>query len=243
MKRIVLFVLLLVATIGYAKQPLTIWVAGDNTAADQVDLSSPARGWAQVLPTYLNDLLVMNLAAPEEGVASFLDSERWNYILTNAKKKDIILIQFGLNDLDPTKGRAFSTIEAFEHHLLNMVLKAQKAHLTVILTTPVSRMRRNADQQFYPSFGLYAEATRRVAERTKVPLIDLEKKTAEELRFYTEQQSDELFADGVNLTEKGALWVAQLWAQEAASLKVLEEHINLYNHAETLYTTPVTLAQ
>lgn len=241
MKRIVLFAFLLAATLGYAKQPRTLWVAGDNTAADQVELANPSRGWAQVLPTYLTDMVVKNLAADAQGVASFITSERWNYILTNAKKKDVLIIQFGLNDLNPDKGQAFSTIEAFEHHLLTMVTKAQKAGLTVILATPVSRVRRNAEQQFYQSFGLYAEATRRVAIRTKVPMIDLEQKTASELASYTEQQTEELYTDGMNLTEKGALWVAQLWALEAASIKELEDNINLYNHAETLYTTPVTV--
>ncbi len=243
MKKIVLFALLLASTLSYAKHPLTLWVAGDNTAADQTELSNPQRGWAQVLPTFVKDMAVKNLSYDAQGVASFVVSERWNYILTNAKKKDYLLIQFGVNDLDPNKGRAFSSIAHFEHYLLEMVTKAQKAGLNVILTTPVSRVRRDAQGMFYSSFGLYAEATRRVALRTNTPLIDLELKTANELTYMPQEQADQLYTDGTNLTEQGALWVAQLWAQDAVLLPKMEGYINLYDHAETLYTTPVTIGE
>lgn len=193
------------------KNPVHVWVAGDNTATAVTDASIDIRGWAQELPSLLgSEYIVEDKAQPGATVKSYQNGGYWFELMNQVNKKDILLIQFGVNDLINPQSINYSTIEELEHNLLAMVEEAQKKKLQVILLTPVSRVRYNkhGDNEFYRSFGTYAEATRRVAERMKCQLIDLEAMTAAELEKVSEEEISTYFADETNLTTKGAKWVA-----------------------------------
>lgn len=201
-----------------ARKPAQLFVVGDNTAASRVDFTSTnERGWGQVLPTFLSGVNVRNMAFNAASSKSFIETGAWTKLLENAQRRDYVVIQFGLNDLNINKGQLYSSISEMEHNLLQMIKEAQKKRLNIILTTPISRIRYNTfeDSVFYSSFGAYAEATRRVAKQQQLPLVDLEALTAAQLSQLSHEQIDELYTDGINLTESGALWVAGLWARAA----------------------------
>lgn len=202
------------------KNPVHVWVAGDNTASGVADVDYDIRGWAEELPNLLgSEYIVENHAKPGATVKSYQNGGYWFELMNQVNKKDILLIQFGVNDLIDPQRMEYSTIEELEHNLLAMVEQAQKKKLQVIMLTPVSRVRYNkhGDNEFYRSFGTYAEATRRVAERMKCQLIDLEAMTAEELERVTEEEISTYYADETNLTTKGAKWVAVKVAKEMKS--------------------------
>ena len=222
MKKVILFGILVWTMSGVvnARSNAQFFIVGDGTAANETELvSSAQRGWGQVLPTYLNGVIVHNRAVAMASTRSYVEDGQWKNVLDQAKRKDYVVIQFGLNDLDDTNKRNYCPVAEMEDNLLRMVAEAKKKGLQVIMTTPISRVRYNksADDAFYTSFGAYAEAVRRVAGQQELPLVDLEALTAEALASYSQDQIDALYTDGIHLTEAGALWVARLWAEAAMS--------------------------
>ena len=220
MKKAIIVLLWLVGvsiTMSAAKQPKCIWIAGET------------REWAEALAGSMEGTEIMNLAQAQVTIKSFESEGYWQQIMDQAKRGDAVWMQFGLKDLYNPESPDYSNIEDLEHHLLGLVTEAQKKGLKVVLLTPISRIRYNIhdEGQFYRSFGLYAEATRRVAERMQCELIDLEAKTAEQLKTLSEEEISALYEDEEILTPAGAEWVYQGYQgglHPRTQLPLREEH-------------------
>ncbi len=259
MKKTVFSVLLL-AVVGLlcssaGKRPVTLFMVGDSTMADKEELDiSPERGWGQLFPTYLTgNIVVENHARNGRSTKSFIAQGRWAEVMNRVKKGDIVLIQFGHNDAKQSDSLRYTPIADYEQNLMQMISEAQKKKAHVILCTPISR-RYFKDGVFYPRHGGYPDAARRVAQRMNVPLLDLEKSTAEWLTNLGDEQSKQYFmnvaageclkypegkTDNTHLREAGALEVGRQAAEQmkALDLKWLSKYITLDNN-EVVYTTP-----
>ena len=86
----------------------TLFVVGDSTA----NSNAPLRGWGSELATFFDasKINVVNRAIGGRSSRTFITEGRWDKVLAELKKGDIVLIQFGHNDAgsyqDPkAKGR------------------------------------------------------------------------------------------------------------------------------------------
>ena len=90
---------------GPASQPAldpnlrTIFIASDSTAA------SGTRGWGAHLPTYIDKakINIVNGARGGQSSRTFISAGSWKAIADRVKKSDIVLIQFGHNDITDVK--------------------------------------------------------------------------------------------------------------------------------------------
>ena len=84
-----------------ADKAITIFIAGDSTAANK-DTSGGKleRGWGQLFQNYFNKnfVVVDNHAVNGRSSKSFIDGGQWAKVTKLIKKGDYVLIQFGHND-------------------------------------------------------------------------------------------------------------------------------------------------
>lgn len=237
-----LFVVMLVS-LGVAKpgtaqeltpseKPLTLFMAGDSTMATQTLVpATPARGWGQMLQPYFHDhVRVHNLASSGQSSKSFRDKGRWKQILDRIKPGDFVIIQFGHNDSKPDKERRTEPFGSFQANLERFVQDVREQKATPILATSIVRNVFNEDgKTLRDTHGDYVTATRKVAEKHKVPLLDLTRKTEDLLvklgpdrskRLFNNVEPGEFpqypdgFKDGTHLNAAGASRICDLAIEE-----------------------------
>lgn len=197
-KSIVFFAMaamLLCGVSAWGKQT-TLMLIGDGTMADYaVTEDSHVRGWGQMLATYLAaDVAVENAAETGMCAKALVADNRIDSLLGILKKKDVVLIQLGQNDLREDHGWQYSSIEELSHSLAAIVETAKAKKLQVILCTPLAQPYYR-DGVLVNRLGGYPEAARRVAGQKNVPLIDLEAVTRVWLTEIGEDGAQAYYAD------------------------------------------------
>src|SRR5207253_1679016 len=71
----------------------TLWIVGDST----LNSNAPLRGWGQDLAQFfdLNKINVVNRAIGGRSSRTFQYEGRWDKIMTEIKKGDFVILQFG----------------------------------------------------------------------------------------------------------------------------------------------------
>jgi lysophospholipase L1-like esterase len=84
------------ATVRDPKLP-TLWIVGDST----LNSNAPLRGWGQDLAQFfdLNKINVVNRAIGGRSSRTFQYEGRWDKIMSEIKKGDFVILQFGHNDV------------------------------------------------------------------------------------------------------------------------------------------------
>lgn len=227
MKR--LFIIICAAVVAFsasAKKPTTLFLVGDETMAEQTSpedrTDSSAVGWGQELAELLPEgTIIENHAVEGATTRSISGDGQWSNILYRAGKGTVMLLQFGHHEYDESDGRVYSTLEDFENHLMSMVEDAQKKRLKVVLLTPTAKCYFK-EGQLHPRHGAYAEGVRRVAERYKLPLIDLDAMTYQWIMELGPEKAPTYFAadDVVRLNEAGAKKVADMVVTAAKAQRI-----------------------
>lgn len=203
--------------------PRHVFIAGDSTASAYGPERAPRQGWGMALQSFLNPEAwqVRNHAQSGRSARSFF-TEGWFLALAKELRRgDVLLIQFGHNDQkleDPT--RYNEPHRAFPSWLRRYIALARRHGVTPILITPLAR-RKFDGSQLLDTHGLYAQATRQLAQQENVALIDLTAISMDWLRalgpeastlYYMhvpEARTPELQqADDTHLHERGAVQVA-----------------------------------
>src|SRR5206468_2108400 len=75
----------------------TLYIVGDST----VKSDAPLRGWGQELAQFFNPkkINVVNRAIGGRSSRTFQNEGRWDKVLADLKVGDLVLIQFGHNDV------------------------------------------------------------------------------------------------------------------------------------------------
>lgn len=188
----------------------TLVLIGDSTVADW-RTEKPARGWGQLLPEYLTDQArVVNLAVSGMSTKTFPATGNWQKALESGAQ--YMLIQFGHNDSHgPDKPESTQADGEFTVNLERFVTEARAVGITPILVTPVHRRLYGPDGKPSTELGPYAVATRRVAEKMNVPLIDLYTVSGEFFEKLGEAGSVDITVsdtDRSHFTEQGARQIA-----------------------------------
>ena len=133
---------------------ITVFVAGDSTAATWPANTIPKAGWGQALPVFLDEhrAKVDNKALSGASSKSFVEVGLLDAILAAIRPGDYLLISFGHND-EKTDDRHTDPYTTF-HQYLNLYIDGARAHgAHPVLVTPVERRRFNAEGHATPSHG------------------------------------------------------------------------------------------
>ncbi|MCM1035017.1 MAG: rhamnogalacturonan acetylesterase [Paludibacter sp.] len=255
---LLLSVAMLAVLLAAGKRPQTIYMVGDSTMADRPDTTITAeRGWGQLFPTFLtNDVVLRNHAKNGRSTKSFLVEGRWNDVLAQLHRGDVVIIQFGHNDTKQTDPVRYATIEQYQANLTKMINEAKKKGAQPVLCTPIARRYFSKETgELVNRHGAYPDAARRVAEATKVPLLDLNQITSDWLSAIGDSASVQYFAhmpagryskypegkiDNTHLSEAGAWQVAKLAAEaiRKQDIKCLSKYIVVNDNAAVRYSIP-----
>lgn len=161
------------------KKPFAIYTIGDSTMANKKPEVYPETGWGQVLNQFFDELVtIKNHAVNGRSSKSFIDEGRWQTVLDSLTPGDYVFIQFGHNDeKDYDTTRYTTPFGTYSENLERFVVETREKWAVPVLFTSIVRRKFGEDGNLVDTHGDYPEATRTIAAKLKVPLIDLEKLT------------------------------------------------------------------
>jgi lysophospholipase L1-like esterase len=187
----------------------TVFLAGDSTVTDQP--REPTTSWGQMLPRFFKpDIAVANHAESGETMKSFITGLRLDKILSQIKKGDYLLIQFGHNDMKQNWPQTY--VEPFTTHkqyLKVMIAEARLRGAFPVLITPMQRHNFEG-AKIRNTLGDFPESIRQTAKEENVPLIDL---TAMSVAFYEAMGTEKswlAFSRGTDATHHSAYGAYEL---------------------------------
>jgi lysophospholipase L1-like esterase len=215
-----------------ATAPLTLFIAGDSTAASG---APGAIGWGKHLQTFFDPskLKVVNLARGGRSSRTFIAEGLWDRLLEGVKAGDLVLIQFGHNDGGPINDarrargslpglgdesqefdnlltRQHEVVYTFGWYLRKMVADTKEKGATpILLSLTVRNIWREGRVE--RGSGRYGEWTRAVATSERVPFVDLTTLVADRYEQMGEDAVKALFPkDHTHTSDEGAKLNAEL---------------------------------
>jgi len=206
-------------------------LVGDSTMAS-------GSGWGDAFGKLLAPgVEFRNMALKGRSSKSFRDEGAWQKVLD--AKPTWVLIQFGHNDM-PGKGPKLETDAktTFRENLARYIADARAIGAQPVLVTSLTRRNFNAAGKIVPGhlesmtdgqgnatpdyLNAYVEATRAVAAEQKVPLLDLNARSIEQLNqlgpqaalAFDAKTKDPSKPDKTHLSAEGAEETAKLVANE-----------------------------
>jgi len=154
----------------------TIYLCGNSTVVDQNN--EPWASWGQMITRFFGpEIAISNHAESGLTARTFLGSYRLEKILSTLKKGDYVVVEFGHNDEKerrPGDG-------AWYHYVYNLKIfidQVRAKGADIILCTPTQRRSFENDKKtLRNTHGEFPAAMKSVAERERVPLIDLNQMT------------------------------------------------------------------
>lgn len=157
-----------------AKNVTTVFLCGNSTVVDQEN--EPWASWGQMITRWFGPQVAFaNFAESGLSCTSFLAQLRLDKILSQLKKGDYVIVEFGHND-EKEKKAGDGAWYSYSRNLKIFVDRVREAGGHIIFCTPTARRFFNDDQKtINNTHGDYPEAMKAVAEREGVPVIDLTK--------------------------------------------------------------------
>jgi len=154
----------------------TLYLCGNSTVVDQNN--EPWASWGQMITRWFGpEVAVSNHAESGLTARTFLGSFRLDKILTTLKKGDYVFVEFGHNDEKekrPGDG-------AWYHYVYNLKIfidQVRAKGAEIVFCTPTQRRSFENDQKtLRNTHGEFPAAMKSVAQRERVPLIDLNQLT------------------------------------------------------------------
>ena len=229
-----LIVLVVLSACATNKQ-WAIFTIGDSTMANKKADFYPETGWGQVLGNYFKQTVsVHNHAVNGRSSKSFINEGRWKVVLDSLQPGDFVFIQFGHNDqkeYDTT--RYTKPFESYAANLQKFVTESREKGATPILFTSIVRRKFGENGKLTDTHGEYPLATKEVATKLNVPLIDLQQATETWVNSLGDEPSKKMYLwtepndrfpegrkDDTHLSVEGANNVAQLAIQELKKQKL-----------------------
>lgn len=193
--REVVFSLALLSAVAAPSEPVTVYLAGDSTAAEKRPDKRPETGWGEALQQFFrpDEVRVANRAMNGRSTRTFIEEGRWQAIVDSLKAGDYVFIQFGHNDASKDRTDRYTPPEDYRRNLVRFATEVRAKKATPVLLTPVRRRKFDADGRLVDTHGEYPDIVRAVASAQRVPLIDMHRKTARLLTRYGADSSRKLF--------------------------------------------------
>lgn len=165
----------------------TVFLCGNSTVVDQED--EPWCSWGQMITRWFDDrIAVANFAESGLSCTSFLGQLRLDKILSQMKKGDYVIVEFGHND-EKEKGAGDGAWYSYSRNLKIFIDRVRAAGGNIIFCTPTARRSFDADGRLNNTHGDYPEAMKTVARREQVPVIDLTQMTTTFFQTLGEEDS------------------------------------------------------
>ena len=150
----------------------TLFLCGNSTVVDQED--EPWASWGQMITRWFKpEVVVANYAESGLSCTSFLAQLRLDKILSQLKKGDYVIVEFGHND-EKEKKAGDGAWYSYSRNLKIFVDRVREAGGQIVFCTPTARRFFNDDHRTIKNtHGDYPEAMKTVARREQVPVIDL----------------------------------------------------------------------
>jgi lysophospholipase L1-like esterase len=149
----------------------TVFIMGDSTVTDQP--RDPGASWGQMLPAFFKSTVaVANHATSGETMKSSITGLRLDKVLSQVKRGDYLLIQFGHNDEKQSWPQTYVEPETtFKAYLGVFIAEARRRGVTPVIISPMER--RTGTTPDANSHGNFPKAYAEVAAEQKVAFIDL----------------------------------------------------------------------
>ncbi len=208
---------------------------GDSTMQFNNYSKFPQTGWPQALERFVK-VPIINFAKNGRSTKSFIEQGLFKKALDEIKEDDLVLIEFGHNDLkkaDPL--RYTEAYGSYQENLKYMVTEAMNKKAKVILLTSITE-HIFENGVLVKTHGEYPNAVIDLAKKNNFDYIDLFEKTREVVISEGEEKSKRFYMvfdkglyeskpDGLNdnthLRYDGAFMVANCFYKEM-------ERLNLY---------------
>ena len=150
----------------------TVYLCGNSTVVDQN--SEPWASWGQMITRWFGpEVAISNHAESGLTARTFIAGGRLDKILTTLKPGDLLIAEFGHNDEKekrPGDG-------AWYHYVYNLKIfidQVRSKGADIVFCTPTQRRAFDKDKKtIINTHGEFPAAMKSVAEREKVPVIDL----------------------------------------------------------------------
>jgi len=158
---------------------ITVYLAGDSTAASYSSSFAPRAGWGQVFNRYFdNYVVVINEAKAGRSSKSFIKEGRLKSILKQIEKGDYLFIQFGHNDqIRKDPNRFTMPYSSYKRYLKLYIDGARAKQAIPVLVTPVERRSFTNEGIARNTHGEYPNAMKELGLEEHVPVIDLTAKS------------------------------------------------------------------
>ncbi|MBO9559455.1 MAG: rhamnogalacturonan acetylesterase [Caulobacter sp.] len=181
-----------------APPPIRVILVGDSTVA-------PHSGYGDALCARMVEATCVNMARGGRSSASFRTDGSWDRVARVLSRRGpwtatYVLVQFGHNDQPGRPGRSTDLATGFPVNMAGYVAEIRAAGARPILVTPLCR-RMFKDGELQDTLGPWADATRRVAVETGVPVIDLHADSCQAVRGMGPEASLALGAGTISAPE------------------------------------------
>ncbi|MBR0049498.1 MAG: rhamnogalacturonan acetylesterase [Prevotella sp.] len=156
----------------------TIYLCGNSTVVDQNN--EPWASWGQMITRWFGpQVAISNHAESGLTARTFIGAGRLDKILTTLKQGDYVVVEFGHND-EKEKRPGDGAWYHYTYQLKVFVDRVRSKGAEIVFCTPTQRRQFNDDgKSIRNTHGDFPAAMRAVAEREKVPVIDLNAMTTQ----------------------------------------------------------------
>ncbi len=192
--RLLFFATFVLLMANVAGAQVTVFIAGDSTAANKSLDKRPETGWGEMLQGNFDPAKVKvdNRALNGRSTKSFIDEGKWKELIDSVKKGDFVFIEFGHNDEKKDKPAIYASPENYKANLVRFIKETRAKGATPVLLTPVSRRKFEGGVPA-KTHGEYPAAVKAVGRDQGVAVIDMENKSAAVLARYGDEGSRILF--------------------------------------------------
>lgn len=181
---------------------VTIHLAGDSTCANYSAKRTPIVGWGQVLNEFCKaGVRINNKAVSGSSSTSFIQKKRWAALMNQVKPGDYVIIQFGHND--GKKGSRYADAKStYPANLKKFIADVRAKQANPVIATSISRCIFKSGKIAPSGLERYRNAAIAVAKAENVPVLDLNRITADKFNAMGEKKAFALFRGTYEVTPR-----------------------------------------
>ncbi len=216
-----------------------LWLAGDSTVRN----GGIQRGWGEEIGKLLDPakIQLMNRAIGGRSSRTFLKEGRWEKMLGEMKKGDIVLVQFGHNDMGPVDAEgkfrgslrsigneteevkmpdgSTETVHSYGWYLRYIARTGKAKGVTVVLCSPVPHKKFDSAGKFVQDWPTLRGWVKSCAASEGVEFIDLAGLIGDKYAALPPAEVEAFFGDkGTHTNTAGAQFNAKCVVEGAGKL-------------------------
>jgi lysophospholipase L1-like esterase len=146
-----------------------------------------------ISPMFNEGVIIMNEGSSGSSTKSYRSSGRWKNVIDQVKPGDYVFIQFGHNDQKPDTPRHTEPRTSFRQNLADYINETKTKGGQPVLFTSIVRRKFNDAGKLEDTHGEYVTEVRKLAKELRIPLVDLNRKTADLVESMGPEKSKALF--------------------------------------------------